>query len=197
LALLICAISVVALVFLLLALPMGIGLSASFHGNVVFGARIDFFFGLFSWKLSSGSNRRSELAKKAADGESPYGIFRIIETVQVKGLGRRIGLLAKQLSRRVKVQCIQSDLQISLGDDYYTGMLAGLLIPLVLYLNRMFNGAILLRPAFEEDLFLEGDISGDLRVRPIQLLVPCLAFALSPEFRQARRIMTGGPCKKR
>ena len=95
------------------------------------------------------------------------------------------------------MQSIQSDLRVSLGDDYYTGMLAGLLIPLVLYLNRRYNGTIMLRPSFEEDLFLEGDIWGDLQVRPIQVLVPCLAFALSPEFRQARRVIAGGPCKRK
>jgi hypothetical protein len=135
--------------------------------------------------------------KQAVDGESGYNIFRFIDAVQVKGLGGRLRLLARRLCGRVRVNSIQSDLSVSLGDDYYTGMLAGLLIPLVLYLNQRFKGAIILRPAFEEELFLEGDISGDLRVRPIQVLVPCLAFALSPQFRQARRIMAGDRCKKK
>ena len=196
-ALLLIALSVAALIFLLLVLPLGIGLSASFHGGAVFSARIKYFFGLFSWELSTGRNWRNRHAKQAADGESPYGIFRVIEAVQVKGLGDRIRLLAEHLARRAKVQSIQSDLRVSLGDDYYTGMLAGLLIPMVLYLNQRFNGTIMLRPAFEEDLFLEGNISGDLRLRPVQVLVPCLAFALSPEFRQARRIVAGGQCKRK
>ena len=196
-ALLIFTISVVALVFLLLALPMGIALSASFHGSVVFSARINCVFGLFSWKLSTGRTGRGEQAKQATGGERPSGIFRVIDAVQVKGFSNRVRLLAKHVARQVKVHAIQSDLRVSLGDDYYTGMLAGLLIPLVLYLNQIFSGTLLLQPAFEEDLFLEGDISGDLRVRPIQVLVPCLAFALSPEFRQARRAMVGGPCKRK
>jgi hypothetical protein len=196
LALLFIALSVAVLIFLLLVLPLVIGLSASFHGGAVFGARIKYFFGLFSWELSGGDGRNKQ-AKQVGDGGSPYGIFRVIEVVQVKGLGDRIRLLAKHVARRAKVQSIQSDLKVSLGDDYYTGMLAGLLIPLVLYLNQRFDGTILIRPAFEEDLFLEGDISGDLRVRPIQVLVPCLAFALSPEFRQARQVMAGGRCKRK
>ncbi|MEI6186066.1 MAG: hypothetical protein WCP43_02565 [Dehalococcoidia bacterium] len=196
-ALLLIALSIVALIFLLLALPLGIGLSASFHGGAIFRARIKCFFGLFSWELSTGGKGRNKQAKQAADGESNYGVLRVTEAVQVKGLGNRTRLLAKHLLRRVQVQSIQSDLRVSLGDDYYTGMLAGLLIPLVLYLNRRYNGTIMLRPSFEEDPFLEGDIWGDLRVRPIQVLVPCLAFALSPEFRQARRVIAGGPCKRK
>ena len=196
-ALLLIALSIVALIFLLLALPLGIGLSASFHGGAIFRARIKCFFGLFSWELSTGGKGRNKQAKQAADGESNYGVLRVTEAVQVKGLGNRTRLLAKHLLRRVQVQSIQSDLRVSLGDDYYTGMLAGLLIPLVLYLNRRYSGGIMLRPSFEEDPFLEGDIWGDLRVRPIQVLVPCLVFALSPEFRQVRRVIAGGPCKRK
>jgi hypothetical protein len=197
LALLLISLSIVFLILLLLVLPLGICLSASFHGSVVFTTRIKCFFGLFSWQFSTGRSARRKQVKQAADGEGHHHIFRAIEAVQVDGLGGRIRLLARRLCGRVRVNFIQSDLSVSLGDDYDTGMLAGLLIPLVLYLNQRFNGAIILRPAFEEDPFLEGDISGDLRVRPIQVLVPCLAFALSPQFRQARRIVAGDRCKRK
>lgn len=196
-ALLIIALSVLAIILLLLVLPLGIRLSASFHGGAVFNARIQFLFGLLSWDLSTGRARRDKPARPVAEREGTYRISRVVEAVQVKGLGDRIKLLIKHIFRRVKVQSIQSDLRVSLGDDYYTGMLAGLLIPPVLYLNQRFNDVVLIQPAFEEDMFLEGDVSGDLQVRPIHVLVPCLDFALSPEFRQARRIIAGGPCKKR
>jgi len=194
LALLIFVILILALIVVLLVLPIGIGLSASFHGSVVLNARISFFFGLLSWKLPGGGTGRRGQAESE---ESSDRIIRVIETVQVRGLGRRVWLLGTQITHRVKVESIQSDLQVSLGDDYYTGMLAGFMIPVVLYLNRMFNGAVIIRPAFEEDLYLEGDISGDLRVRPIEVLAPCLAFALSPEFQQARRVMSGGQCRRK
>ena len=196
-ALLFIALSVVALIFVLLVQPLGIGLSASFHGRAIFRARIKYFFGLFSLELSSGRKRRYKQDYKAAGGEGGYGSHHIFEAVQVKGLGKSTWLLAKRLARRVSVQSIKSDLSVSLGDDYYTGMLAGLAMPLVLYLNQRYKGGIILRPAFEEDLFIEGDISGYLQVRPFQVLLPCLAFALSPQFRQARRIMAGDGCKRK
>ena len=196
-ALLIIAISVVAIVFLLLVQPLGIGLSASFHGGAIFRARIKYFFGLLSLELSSGRKRRHKREDKDAGGEDGYGLYRVFEAVQVKGLGKSAWLLARRLARRVSVQSIQSDLSVSLGDDYYTGILAGLAIPLVLYLNQRYNGEIMLQPAFEEDLFIEGDISGYMQVRPFQVLLPCLAFALSPQFRKARRVMAGGRCKRK
>ena len=194
-ALLFVLISITALILILLIIPLGVHLSASFHGGAVFRARISCFFGLFSWELSTGPSGKDKKTKQAADGRSSSGISRVIEAAQVKGLGDRIRLLAKHLARGTKLHYVRSDLMVSLGDDYYTGMLAGLLIPLVLYLNQSFDDAIKFRPAFEEDLFLEGDISGDLQVRPIHVLAPCLDFALSPEFRRARQIMVGEPCK--
>ena len=195
--LLLIALSIAFLLFLLLMLPLAIELSASFHGNAVFSMRIKYFFGLFSWKLSTGHTGRDRPAEEAEKVESPYGVSRYVEVSRVKGLGGRVKRLVENLARWTKVQSIQSDLRVSLGDDYYTGMLAGLLIPLVLYLNQRFDGAILIQPSFEEDLFLEGDISGDLRVRPLQVLVPCLDFALSQECRQARLVMAGGQCKRK
>ncbi len=195
--LLLVALLIAFLIFLLLMLPLAIELSASFHGNAVFSIRIKYFFGLFSWKLSTGHTGRDKPVEEAAVEGSPYGVSRYIEVSRVKGLGGRINRLVKNVARWTKVESIQSDLRVSLGDDYYTGTLAGLLIPLVLYLNQRFDGAILIQPSFEEDLFLEGDISGDLRVRPLQVLVPCLGFALSPECRQARMVMAGGRCKRK
>jgi len=196
LALLIIVLSLFALIVLLLLLPMGICISASFHGRAIFKTRIKYLFALLSWELSTHRTGSERPAGYTADGSTRYGISRVVKAIQVNGFVDRIILLIRHTARRVKVRSLQSDLNVSLGDDYYTGMLAGLLIPAVLYLNQRFDGAILLTPAFEEDLFLEGDISGDLQVRPIHVLAPCLGFALSPEVRQARQIMAGGPCKK-
>jgi len=191
---LIVVLAVLALAVLLLALPLGIRLSASFHGSALFSVRIRFLFGLLSWKISSGRARGDRSPETEAEKVGPGTMSRMLEAAQVKGLGAKIGLLCKRIYRQVKIRSIQSDLRVSLGDDYYTGMLAGLLIPPNLYLNQSFDGLILVRPAFEEDLFVEGDICSDLQVRPIQVLIPCLGFTLSPEFQRARKIVAGGSC---
>ncbi|MFA5400713.1 MAG: hypothetical protein WC169_04600 [Dehalococcoidia bacterium] len=194
---LIIGLAVFALIILLLVLPLGIRLSASFHGGAIFNARIQFLSGLLSWEVSTGRARREKRAGSDTQKTGNSGMSSMIEAAQVKGLGAKVKLLVKRIYRRVKVQSVQSDLRVSLGDDYYTGMLAGLLIAPVLYLNQRFDGTVLIQPVFEEDLFLEGDIHGDLQVRPIHVLVPCLGFALSPEFRRMRKIVAGGSCIKR
>lgn len=193
---LIIVLAILALIILLLVLPLGIRLSVGFHGGAIFNARIKFLCGLLSWQVSTGRARREKPAGTDIEKTSSSGMSRLIEAAQVKGLGAKVKLLIKQIYRRVRVQSVQSDLRVSLGDDYYTGMLAGIFIPAVLYFDQRFDGMVLIQPAFEEDLFLEGDICGDLQVRPIHVLVPCLGFALSPEFRRAKKIMAGGSCIK-
>jgi hypothetical protein len=197
LAPLIVVLAVFAFVIALLALPLGIRLSASFHGVVIFNMRIRCLFGLLTWELSSAHTRGDKPSVAGAEKAGRRSISSLLEAAKVRGIGSRISLLIGQLYRRIEIQSVKSDLRVSLGDDYYTGMLAGLLLPPVLYLNQRFDGMVLIQPAFEEDLFLEGDICGDLQVRPIYVLMPCLGFALSPEFRRARRIMAGGSCIKK
>lgn len=192
---LIIVLAILALIILLLVLPLGIRLSASFHGGAIFKARIK-CFGLLSWEMSTAHAREEKPARAELEKTAHHTISQMLDAAQVKGLGARIRLLIKQIYRRVRVESIQSDLRVSLGDDYYTGMLAGIFIPAVLYLNQRFDGTVLIQPAFEEELFLEGDICSDLQVRPVHMLAPCLGFALSPEFRRARKIMAGGSCIK-
>ncbi len=188
---------VLILVVFLLVIPLEIELSAGFHGRAVFQTRFKYLFGLISWETGGSRCKKIGREKKAAGGDQLSMLSHTCEAIQVKGLWGRMWLLVKRLAGSVSVRSINSDLIISLGDDYYTGMLAGLLIPLVLYLNQRMAVDVSLRPAFEEDLLLEGDLSADFQVRPLAVIGPCLAFACSPQFRRARQIFSGGRCKKR
>jgi len=194
---LVIGLAVIALIALLLAIPLWITLSAGFHGSAIFSVRVRFLFGLLSWKTSSMRAAGDGSPATEAEKDVFHTLARVLEAAQVKGLAEKIRLLTMRVYRRVRILSLRSDLRVSLGDDYYTGMLAGLLIPANLYLNQMYGDLILVRPAFEEELFIEGDFYTDLQVRPIQVLVPCLGFAFSPEFRRARRIVAGGSCTEK
>ena len=188
------SIGVLALIVLALAIPVDIEISAAIHGRTVSKTRFKLFFGLISFDANGGAGRK-ELGKPGGDGV--LFLKKMFNAAQVEGIWQKSWELAKRLASCVKVKSLASDLTVSLGDDYYTGMLAGLLIPLVLYLNQRMAVGISLRPAFEEDLLLEGDLSAGFQVRPLGVLGPCLAFACTPQFRQARQILSGGRCKKR
>ena len=182
-------IGVLALIVLALAIPVEIEISAAIHGRAVSKTRFKLLFGLVSFDADSGAGSK-EQGKTGSDGV-PF-LKKLFNTAQVEGIWQELWELANRLASCVKVKRLATDLTVSLGDDYYTGMLAGMAIPLVLYLNQRFDGEISVRPAFEEDLLLEGDLFAGFSLRPLKMIMPCLVFACSPQFRRAKRIFRGG-----
>lgn len=188
-ALLFILIGILALIVLALAIPVEIEISAAIHGRAVSKTRFRLLFGLISFDVAGGAGRK-EPRKTGGDGV-PF-LEKLFNVAQVEGIWSRSWKLAKRLAPCVRVKRLASDLTVSAGDDYYTGMLAGLAIPLVLYLSQRFDGGISLRPAFEEDLLLDGDLFAGFSLRPLKMILPCLAFACSPQFRRVKRIFSGG-----
>ncbi|MCX6001433.1 MAG: hypothetical protein NTY79_02690 [Chloroflexi bacterium] len=187
-------IAILALIVLALAVPVEIEISAAIHGRAVSKTRFRLLFGLISFDADSGPGKKEpgkkEPGKMGGDGV-PF-LEKLFNAVQVEGIWSGLWKLAQRLAPCVRVKRLASDLTVSAGDDYYTGMLAGLAIPLVLYLNQRFDGEISLRPAFEEDLLLEGDLFAGFSLRPLKMILPCLVFACSPQFRRVKRIFSGG-----
>ncbi len=182
-------IGILALIVLALAIPVEIEISAAIYGSAESKTRFRLLFGLISFDADGGGGKK-EPVKTGGDGV-PF-LEKLFNAAQVEGIWSRSWELARRLAPCVKVKHLASDLTVSAGDDYYTGMLAGLAIPLVLYLGQRFEGEISLRPAFEEDLLLEGDIFAGFSLRPLKMIVPCMVFACSPQFRRVKRIFGGG-----
>jgi len=180
---------IVALIVLVLAIPVEIEFSTAIHGRTVAQTRFKLLFGLISFAVSGGAGRK---ARGKTESEGVPFLEKLLNAAQVEGMGARSWALVRRFAACVKVRRLATDLTVSLGDDYYTGMLAGLAIPLVLYLDQRFDGGISLRPAFEEDLLLEGDLLAAFSMRPLKIIVPFLVFACSPQFRRARRILGAG-----
>ena len=178
-----------ALIVLALAIPVEIEISAAIHGRAVAQTRFKLLFGLVSFAVKGGAGRKE---RGGTGAEGPPLLGKLFNAAQVEGIWPGSWGLVKRLASCVKVKRLSTDLTVSLGDDYYTGMLAGLAIPLVLYLDRRFDGGISLRPAFEEDLLLEGDLLAGFSLQPLKMIVPCLVFACSPQFRRVKRILGGG-----
>jgi hypothetical protein len=156
---------------------------------VVAQTRFKLLFGLVSFAVNGGAGRKE---RGGTGAEGPHLLEKLFGAARAEGIGARLWALAKRLVSCIKVNRLASDITVSLGDDYYTGMLAGLAIPLVLFLDRRFGGRISLRPAFEEDLLLEGGLLAAFSFRPLKIIVPCLVFACSPQCRRVRRILSGG-----
>jgi hypothetical protein len=189
LTLIVIGLIILAVIIFLLALPLEIELFALFHGRADLTVRLKLMYGLISWELVQDGNPSSEPTIRPKDKDDFTVFSNIYEAVQTRGIWEQIQLLLKGLSGHVKIRHIESDFKLSLGDDYYTGMLAGLVIPLALLLNQRFSADIRMVPVFEEDLVMEGYLKSNIGVRPVEVIIPCLAFLCSPSVQQVRKIL--------
>ncbi|MHB8086089.1 MAG: hypothetical protein ACYDHZ_09700 [Dehalococcoidia bacterium] len=180
---------VLAVILLLLALPLEIEVFALVHGCTDLTVRLKLIYGLISWELGRGDNTKPESKNRIQD-EGDFSVFsNVYEAVQTRDIWEQVRLLLKGLSGHIKIRHFDSDFKVSLGDDYYTGMLAGLALPLALLVNQRFGTDIRIVPAFEEDLIMEGYLKSTIDIRPVEVIIPCLAFVCSPSVRQVRKIL--------
>ncbi|MGA2159336.1 MAG: hypothetical protein ABSG90_08955 [Dehalococcoidia bacterium] len=180
---------VLAVILLLLTLPLEVEICALVHGCTDLTVRLKIIFGLIAWDVVQADNTKSDAKNRILDENDLTFFPNVYEAVQTRGIWEQVRLLVKGLSGHVKIRHVDSDFKISLGDDYYTGMLAGLALPLALLVNQRFGTYIRIVPAFEEDLVMEGYLKSTIGVRPVAVIVPCLSFICSSSARQVRKIL--------
>ena len=167
----------VALIVAVLALPVYVRIDLTAGGRVVFKLRIFYLFRLITWEPLQKKQPVKE--RPAPAGRRRFNWLKALKAMQVDGFWDRLWLLLKRLARATRISRLESDLRVSLGDDYDTGMLIGTAIPLLLIVNGWLSSDLKVVPAFEEDLLLDGYLTGEVSVRPICTIVPVTAFLLS------------------
>jgi hypothetical protein len=128
-----------------------------------------------------GGERKNQKKKpkkvKAHNGrrsfQQPLAMFR------VRGFLGRLLLLARRLVRSIHVQYVEVDLEVGTGDPAETGLIFGVIAPSVALATFGFTPNIRIQPNFVENT-LEGYARVAVRVYPIMLLPPLVAFVLSP-----------------
>ena len=122
---------------------------------------------------------------KPDEGSDRYSsLFRWVDIVQIDGLWNRLFILLRKVKGKIHIRNVDSEISVSLGDDYYTGMFSGILLPLTLILNNSAGNSINVQPVFEEDLIFKGYLTAGMRLRPISVIIPCLQFVASEPVRK-------------
>lgn len=189
---------ILALLVILLSIPLEFELIGQMQPGNKLRLRLTYLFGLISWNLSRGSRKEAQPeARSTRPDKEGLSIAQVGDLLQTEGLIESLGSLVIELFRKIRTDRIEADLRISLGDDYYTGMLFGCLIPIILYMETLPRSEVKLQPAFEEYILLEGSLFGNWRLSPIEVLNPCLSFAFSkPAWRAARKLISYRCSKK-
>jgi len=192
LALLIIGLVILLLLVLVLVLPVYLEIALTVHGRADLKLRVFYFFRLLCWELVNKPAQKQEQQASAKKSRGQIMWPRIYRSIQIKGLWNSIWLLIKRLAHAIKIRKLESDLRISLGDDYYTGMFVGLSLPALLFLNAQLSSELKMLPVFEEDLMLDGSLMGVIAVRPIRILAPMTAFIFSQPVWKAAWTMVRG-----
>ena len=187
-ALLVIGLVILLLIVLVLVLPVYVEVIVTVRAGIDYRLRAFYLFRLLVWEWGKQpAQKEHQVTAKEKRGHITWSS--IYKVIQVSGLWNSIGLLIKRLAHAIKIRKLESDLKISLADDYYTGMLIGLLLPVVIFLNMQLSSGLRIVPAFEEDLIVNGSLTGLVAVRPIRILAPMTAFIFSQPVWKAAWIM--------
>ena len=149
--------------------------------------RIGWLFGLIGKELGgakSGREKKPEemkAKKRRRSSRGPMAAFR------ARGFSGKILRFANRLVRSVQLRNVDVELQIGTGDPAETGLLFAAIGPSLAQASGSSTN-IRIEPNFVDET-LEGHARGTIRVYPIRLIPPLIAFALSPAtFRGVRAL---------
>ena len=172
--------SLALLIVLILCIPLDLTLLIDIHGRPKVRTRLVWLFGLVSKEIRRGEKKPRDKSREARDkrkpGKKKGNVKTIFQILRTKGLLKQFKRLLKDIISRFKVRELRVNLRIGLDNPADTGLLFAIVGPITSLLKSPQH--ISLQPAFDEAVF-EGDLSGAVRLQPIQLVVPLLRFILS------------------
>lgn len=166
----IAAIIVAVLVFFL-SVPFDFQFRLEVYNKFKFRVRLIWLFGLVKKEFGRGKKKPDE--RKTERGWSLFGFLRI------RGLIGALLRLAKDVIKRIKIRKLEVDFDIGLGDPADTALFVGAFWLPVHILGPYIPYPVNVRPAFTEDLYLQGYADTAISFRPILFVPALLRFGFS------------------
>ena len=179
------------LVILVLSVPVDLAVRVITpeKPRVRFGLR--WLFGLVNWEIKPKKTEKPARKAKATGAKPPgkrAGQARVfLALLGTRGLVRRFLKLVRDILRHLKIWGLKIDLHLGLGDPASTGLLFAVIGP---PLALWHPSRVKLTPSFNGAVFA-GELSGNLRVIPGQVVITILKFIFSrPAMRAAKRLIS-------
>ena len=178
------------LVVLLLSIPIDLAFSYERGEGSRLRMRIGWLFGLIGKELGGERKVRNKKPKEEKARKERKRFRAPLAMFRAKGFSGRLFLLARRLARSVQVRDVDVEFQVGTGDPAETGQLHGLIMPVVALARSSLSPNIRVDPNFVEETF-RGHARGAVRVYPIRLIPPLIAFTLSPATLRGVKAMWG------
>ena len=176
---LILALAIVPFLLFLLLLAIPIDLAVRYESGEGLRSRIAWLFGLISRELGGERENQKNKPKKVKARNARRSFQKPLAIFRVRGFLGTLLLLIRRLVRSIHVRDVDVELEMGTGDPAETGLIFGLIGPSVAMAGSGFSSNIRIQPNFVENIF-EGHAQVAVRVYPIMLIPPLVAFVLSP-----------------
>ena len=163
----------------LLSIPVDLAFSCESGEGSRSRMRIRLLFGLISKEQGGEKKNREKKPKQMIAKKRRWSFRRPLAVFRARGFSGRLLLLARRLIRSVHLRDVDVELQLGTGDPAETGLLFGIILPSLGLTRSGFSPDICIEPNFVEETF-EGHARVAVRVYPIKLIPPLIAFALPP-----------------
>ena len=164
---------------ILLCIPVDLAFSYERGEDSRTRMRIGWLFGLIGKELGGEKRGRERKPKKMKAKMGRRSFPESLAVLRARGFAGRLFLLARRLVRLVQVRDLDIDFHFGTGDPAETGLLYGVIGPSVDLASSGLSANIRIEPNFVEEIF-EGHARAAVRVYPIKLIPPLIAFAMSP-----------------
>ncbi len=177
--------SLAALTVLLLCIPVDLDLRFEVYGKATLHLRVEWLFGRVRKAFRTGEGRkvaaRPKPEEKAGKPRRAADTGRLVwRLVRVRGLAKSVARLFGRLLPNFSLRRLYLDFRAGLEDPADTALLLGPVCLEAMFADLWTRHSIRLVPAFEGELFLEGEGGIGFRLYPIRTVPPLLAFLFNP-----------------
>ncbi|OGN88826.1 MAG: hypothetical protein A2158_03735 [Chloroflexi bacterium RBG_13_46_14] len=180
-------VGLVVILILLLCIPVQTIVIVDTESSKKYSLIVSWLFGIV--KKDLGERRPKQIKKTKIPAKKKRVPTRldvdfVSRIVNAAGLIKRFKELTAGIYRQLKIKEISGDLVVGLEDPAYTGMLFAVIGPANALLNLHPRYNVCIRPFFDDENILKGNLYGNIKVRPIRLVGPVLTLAASKEVRR-------------
>ena len=173
--------SLIIVFVLILSVPLDFVFDISARKSPSFSFRLLWLFGLVDTDLKKSEGKSEQKKKSSKEKPKKRPKIRagtIYQVLQIRGLYNHIIRFLRGVLHSFKIKYLKINMRIGLEDPSDTGLLFAITAPanyLFSYLPYDFS----FQPSFESETILEGNLKGDLRLKPIKLVPPIFKFIFS------------------
>ncbi len=187
--------SLIAVFFLLLCVPLDVMLRVDSYGKVKFHMRLVWLFGLLTREFRRPQLKRIKI-EQAQRSRRALDLRLVFDILRIRGLFRQTLRLFRDLVKQLEFRAFEVDLKVGFDNPADTGLLFGLIGPAMIFLSPEHSERVRLEPSYISAAF-EGHAQGTLRVRPIRFIPSVTRFLFSPPVRQAGKKLISSRWKRK